>query len=67
MKKIRVLIIEDSKVMRQFLEHIIGLDPRLSGAAGYSVLAHLEDMTARGEVVTDGPPSISGVYRLAGS
>ncbi len=43
----------------------IGLDPRLSGAAGYSVLAHLEDMTARGEVMTDGPPSISGVYRLA--
>ena len=38
-----------------------------SGAAGYSVLAHLEDMTARGEVATDGPPSISGVYRLAGS
>ncbi|MEA2872680.1 MAG: hypothetical protein QOH67_2656 [Hyphomicrobiales bacterium] len=45
----------------------IGLDPRLVGAAGYSVLAHLEDMTARGEVLTDGPPSISGVYRLAGS
>jgi two-component system, chemotaxis family, protein-glutamate methylesterase/glutaminase len=33
MKKIRVLIIEDSKVMRQFLEHIIGLDPRLEIAA----------------------------------
>jgi glyoxylase-like metal-dependent hydrolase (beta-lactamase superfamily II) len=45
----------------------IGLDPRLVRAAGYSVLAHLEDMTARGEVVTDGPPSINGVYRLAGS
>ena len=45
----------------------IGLDPRLAGAAGYSVLAHLEDMTARGEVATDGPPSISGAYRLAGS
>jgi len=45
----------------------IGLDPRLSGAAGYSVLAHLEDMVARGDVVSDGPPSINGVYRLAGS
>src|SRR5690349_12269599 len=45
----------------------IGLDPRLTGAAGYSVLAHLEDMTARGEVLTEGPPSITGVYRLAGS
>src|ERR1041384_7620732 len=45
----------------------IGLDSRLTGAAGYSVLAHLEDMVARGEVATEGPPSISGVYRLAGS
>ncbi|HEX3743430.1 MAG TPA: chemotaxis-specific protein-glutamate methyltransferase CheB [Bryobacteraceae bacterium] len=29
MKKIRVLIIEDSSVIRQFLEHIISRDPRL--------------------------------------
>jgi two-component system chemotaxis response regulator CheB len=29
MKKIRVLIVEDSKVIREFLEHIIGSDPRL--------------------------------------
>ena len=28
----------------------IGLDPRLTGAAGYSVLAHLEDLVARGIV-----------------
>src|ERR1700739_3989813 len=28
----------------------IGLDPRLAGAAGLSVLAHLEDMVARGTV-----------------
>jgi two-component system, chemotaxis family, protein-glutamate methylesterase/glutaminase len=33
MKKIRVLIIEDSPVVRQFLEHIIGSDPRLEVAA----------------------------------
>ena len=26
----------------------IGIDPRLTGAAGYSVLAHLEDLVARG-------------------
>ncbi len=44
----------------------IGLDPRLSGAAGLSVLAHLEDLVARGVVATDGPPSIAGRYRLAG-
>ena len=42
----------------------IGLDPRLVRAAGLSVLAHLEDMVARGLVLTDGPPSIDGRYRL---
>jgi glyoxylase-like metal-dependent hydrolase (beta-lactamase superfamily II) len=43
----------------------IGLDPRLTSAAGFSVLAHLEDLAARGVVKTDGPPSINGVFRLA--
>ena len=33
MKKIRVLIVEDSKVIREFLEYIIGCDPRLEVAA----------------------------------
>ena len=45
----------------------IGLDPRLTNAAGFSVLAHMEDLVARGTVATDGPPSINGVYRLAQS
>lgn len=43
----------------------IGLDPRLTGAAGYSVLAHLEDLVARGIVSTDGDPVIGGTYRMA--
>jgi glyoxylase-like metal-dependent hydrolase (beta-lactamase superfamily II) len=43
----------------------IGLDPRLSNAAGYSVLAHLEDLVARDVVATDGDPVIGGSYRLA--
>jgi glyoxylase-like metal-dependent hydrolase (beta-lactamase superfamily II) len=42
----------------------IGLDPRLTGAAALSTLAHMEDLTARGLVATDGAPSISGRYRL---
>jgi len=42
----------------------IGLDPRLTGAAALSTLAHLEDLTVRGLVATDGAPSISGRYRL---
>jgi glyoxylase-like metal-dependent hydrolase (beta-lactamase superfamily II) len=41
----------------------VGLDPRLAKAAGMSVLAHLEDLVARGLVATDGPPSIDGIYR----
>jgi glyoxylase-like metal-dependent hydrolase (beta-lactamase superfamily II) len=44
----------------------IGIDPRLTGAAGLSVLAHLEDLVARGVVETDGQPAIDGVYRLVG-
>jgi glyoxylase-like metal-dependent hydrolase (beta-lactamase superfamily II) len=42
----------------------IGIDPRLVNAAGYSVLAHLEDMVERGIVVTDGAPTIDKTYRL---
>ena len=43
----------------------IGIDPRLTNAAGYSVLAHLEDLVARGIVATDGDPVIGGSYRMA--
>ncbi len=43
----------------------IGLDPRLAGAAALLVLAHLEDLVARGAVATEGTPSIEGTYRLA--
>ncbi|TWF57169.1 glyoxylase-like metal-dependent hydrolase (beta-lactamase superfamily II) [Neorhizobium alkalisoli] len=39
-------------------------DPRLHGAAGLSVLAHLEDLIEKGIVTTDGAPSISGEYRI---
>lgn len=41
-------------------------DPRLHGAAALSVLAHLEDLIEKGEVETDGPPSLSGLYLPAG-
>jgi glyoxylase-like metal-dependent hydrolase (beta-lactamase superfamily II) len=44
-----------------------GLDPRLTGAAGLSVLAHLEDLTARDVVATDGEPSLANIYRLVRS
>ena len=37
-------------------------DPRLHGAAALSVLAHLEDLVARGIVNADGDPSIDATY-----
>lgn len=41
-----------------------GLDPRLAGAAGLSTLAHLEDLVERGDVLTEGPAMLGGLYRL---
>lgn len=43
----------------------IGLDQRLFGAAALSVLAHLEDLVARGVVATEGVPSVAGRYWVA--
>lgn len=40
-------------------------DPRLHGAAALSVLAHIEDLVARGEIIGDGPPSLGGTYAPA--
>lgn len=40
-------------------------DPRLHGAAALSVLAHIEDLVERREIVTEGPPSLSGAYEAA--
>ncbi|WP_315919343.1 MBL fold metallo-hydrolase [Mesorhizobium sp. SP-1A] len=38
-------------------------DPRLHGAAALSVLAHLEDLVARGLVRSEAEPSLDGVFR----
>lgn len=37
-------------------------DPRLHAAAGLSVLAHLEDLVARGKASTDVTPALDGIY-----
>ncbi|MEA2758872.1 MAG: hypothetical protein QOH65_1485 [Methylobacteriaceae bacterium] len=42
-----------------------GLDPRLQGAAALSVLAHLEDLVARGAVRADGPVTLAAHYAPA--
>ncbi|MCL7999375.1 MBL fold metallo-hydrolase [Brucella sp. 21LCYQ03] len=38
-------------------------DPRLHGAAALSVLAHLEDLVSRGEIITDGYASLNSIYQ----
>jgi glyoxylase-like metal-dependent hydrolase (beta-lactamase superfamily II) len=40
-----------------------GLAPALKGAAALSVFAHLEDLTERGSIKTDGAPTLESVYR----
>lgn len=37
-------------------------DPRLHAVAGLSVLAHLEDLVARGKASTDVMPALDGIY-----
>jgi glyoxylase-like metal-dependent hydrolase (beta-lactamase superfamily II) len=43
----------------------VGLDPRLVGAAGLSVLAHLEELAARGAVVAEPGVTLTARYRKA--
>lgn len=40
-------------------------DPRLYGAAGLSVLAHLEDLVGKGKATADGDVEIDGIFRAA--
>lgn len=40
-------------------------DPRLHGAAGLSVLAHIEDLIEKGAIRTDGTVSLGGEYEIA--
>lgn len=37
-------------------------DPRLHGAAGLSVFAHIEDLVQQGRVLCDGAPSLNSIY-----
>lgn len=42
-------------------------DPRLHGAAGLSVFAHIEDLVTQGRVLCDGPPALNSHYSPASS
>ncbi len=56
-------VAKGDRTIRAMVEAIYrDTDPRLHGAAGLSVLAHLEDLVARGAVATEGSPSLGGIY-----
>ena len=57
------LIAGDRTIAEMVAQIYRDTDPRLYGAAALSVLAHLEDLVARGIVTTAGDPSIDAEYR----
>ncbi|PBB82372.1 MBL fold metallo-hydrolase [Mesorhizobium sp. WSM3879] len=60
-------ILSGDRTIREMVAAIYrGTDQRLHGAAGLSVLAHLEDLVARGLVASEGDPAIDGIFRPAG-
>lgn len=56
----------DRTIPRMVAQIYRDTDARLHGAAGLSVLAHLEDLVARGVVTADSEPSLDAVYELRG-
>ena len=57
---------DEARAIPEIVDRIyVGLDPRLKGAAGLSVLAHLLELIRNGRVVADGRANLSGRFRLA--
>ena len=50
----RLLKAEVHEIPAMVAKMYVGLDPRLTGAAGRSVLAHLIELQARGTVTEEG-------------
>ena len=64
-------VLEQVRMGRETIPEMVAViyattDRRLHGAAGLSVMAHLEDLCARGMVETAGPVALDGRYRVAG-
>lgn len=54
----------DQTIQQMVLEIYKDTDPRLHGAAGLSVFAHLEDLLLQKRVVCNGTPSLDALYFL---
>ena len=56
-------VLQGDRTIRDMVKTIYReTDPRLHGAAALSVLAHLEDLVGRREVITEGDPSLDSIY-----
>ena len=59
------LVAGDARISEVVAAIYQGLDPRLHGAAGLSVFAHLEDLVGRGLVTCEGAPRLDATYAPA--
>jgi glyoxylase-like metal-dependent hydrolase (beta-lactamase superfamily II) len=62
---LRALAAGDETIPQLVSRIYVGLDPRLTAAAGRSVFAHLVELVETGRVLCDGPPALGARYRLA--
>jgi len=54
------------RTIPNIVDRIYGrIDPRLSGAAGLTVLSYLEDFVGRGHVTAEGGPGMAGIFQLS--
>ncbi len=61
---LKALAAGDETILAIVARVYVGLDPRLTAAAGRSVLAHLIELVEQERVFCDGPPSADSHYRL---
>jgi glyoxylase-like metal-dependent hydrolase (beta-lactamase superfamily II) len=62
---LKALAAGDETIPQLVARIYVGLDPRLTAAAGRSVFAHLVELLETRRVICDGPPSLEAKYRLA--
>jgi glyoxylase-like metal-dependent hydrolase (beta-lactamase superfamily II) len=62
---VRALAAGDETIPQIVARVYVGLDPKLTAAAGRSVYAQLVELVERTRVISDGPPSLETRYKLA--
>jgi glyoxylase-like metal-dependent hydrolase (beta-lactamase superfamily II) len=62
---VKALAAGDDAIPQIVARVYVGLDPKLTAAAGRSVYAHLVELIETGRVIADGLPSLEARYKLA--